>query len=66
MSIGSIFVVTIFGILLTGVDQGSDMSELLKRIGRNVVRKVPSMEEVPLESLWAENPVVITFFRRFG
>jgi len=42
------------------------MAELLKRIGRNVVRKVPSMEEVTLESLWSEKPVVITFFRRFG
>jgi len=38
----------------------------LKVIGKNHVKKVPGMEEVMLESLWADQDVVITFFRRFG
>jgi len=38
----------------------------LSKIGRNLVKKVPSMEEVSLESLWAEQTVVLTFLRRFG
>jgi len=38
----------------------------LGRIGKNNVKKVPSMEEVKLESLWAEQTVVLTFMRRFG
>jgi len=38
----------------------------LSKIGKNLVKKVPSMQEVPLESLWAEQTVVLTFMRRFG
>lgn len=38
----------------------------LASIGKNSVKMVPSMKEVKLESLWAEQTVVVTFFRRFG
>src|SRR5665811_1172236 len=38
----------------------------LQKIGRNFVKRVPSMEEVKLESLWTEQTVVLTFLRRFG
>jgi hypothetical protein len=38
----------------------------LSKIGQNVVKKVPTMEEVKLETLWAENTIVLTFLRRFG
>lgn len=42
------------------------MSVDLSKLGGNRVKLVPSMEEVKLETLWAENTVVITFLRRFG
>lgn len=44
----------------------SNMSIDLEKLGKNVIKKVPSMEEVPLSSLWENNSVVITMLRRFG
>jgi hypothetical protein len=57
---GAILPVTYYGTM--AANKTMDLS----KIGRNLVKKVPSMEEVPLESLWKEQTVVLTFLRRFG
>jgi len=38
----------------------------LAKVGENFVKKVPSLDQVKLATLWADNTVVITFLRRFG
>jgi len=57
---GAILPVTFYGTM------AANKTVDLSKIGRNLVKKVPSMEEVSLESLWAEQTVVLTFLRRFG
>jgi prostamide/prostaglandin F2alpha synthase len=37
-----------------------------EKIGKLVVKKVPGLEEVEISSMWQDQTVVITFFRRFG
>jgi len=49
-----------------GTMAASNHSLDLSKIGKNVVKKVPSMEDVVLETLWKEDTVVLTFLRRFG
>lgn len=44
----------------------SKMTVDLEKVKDNEVKKVPSLDRVKLGSLWADDTVVITFFRRFG
>jgi len=37
-----------------------------EKVGKLVVKKVPELEETTLSTLWQDQAVVITFFRRFG
>ncbi|KAJ6638312.1 Prostamide/prostaglandin F synthase [Pseudolycoriella hygida] len=46
---------------------GSEPSTInLKALGENFVKKVPTMEQVKLESLWKDSTTVVIFLRRFG
>lgn len=45
---------------------GSDKPAELVKIGSNLVQNVKTKESITVESLWANNDVVIMFLRRFG
>jgi hypothetical protein len=40
--------------------------EIIQAIGGKTVTKLPDLEEVQMSSLWEDETVVITYFRRFG
>jgi len=60
--------VIIYNYLTADIRPESKMPVNLVTLGSNLLKKVPLSlaTEVPLSSLWAEQTVVITFFRRFG